>query len=54
MKNLGYANGWRETPPELTRCSDLNHAITTVEDGRCVNRHSCEPCQIEWRVDSSD
>lgn len=54
MKNLGYANEWKETPVELTQCSDKNHHIEHEKMGNCLNRFSCSICKYEYIVDSSD
>jgi len=54
MKDLGIANGWRETPPELITCSDQDHKISTINIGKCLTKFICPICKIKWEVDSSD
>ena len=58
MENLGYANGWQDTP-EIVKKRELRdagekHQIWSRNEGRCLNAYGCETCGYEYRVDSSD
>jgi len=51
MENYGYANAWDETPDRVKNCE---HTRKSKEVGRCLTLYSCEICQYEYLVDSSD
>ena len=54
MRNLGWANGWKKDPPEVTKCQELGHKVRWNEGKRmCVSVVYCKECQYEYRVDSS-
>lgn len=53
-KDLGYMNGWKETPPEYDRCKKLGHPLKEDGIGRCLAEYSCPICKIKFKVDSSD
>ena len=56
MKDLGYANGWTETPEEVKRCGELLHSEQrwSRNAGRCVTEYGCSVCDYKYKVDSSD
>ena len=54
MKNLGYANGWAETPEEVVRCQELKHPRWSRNLGRCDNEYGCDVCDFKYQIDSSD
>jgi hypothetical protein len=59
MKNLGWANGWHEDPPEYKKCRELGHVTNSADEGWVKNHgydtvYRCEICDILWHVDSSD
>ena len=54
MKNLGYANGWTETPTEVKKCEELGHRTWSRNVGRCNTEHGCDECGYTYKVDSSD
>lgn len=51
MINLGYANGWKETPEIVRQCE---HKTVTRVVGNCLEETSCEVCGYVYKVDSSD
>jgi hypothetical protein len=59
MKDLGYANGWTETPEEVKKCRDGHnkgeeHAGYSKTIGRCLTEYRCSTCGYSYKVDSSD
>jgi hypothetical protein len=54
MNDLGYANGWRDTPEEVQKCNDLGHRGYSINRGNCLNEYGCEICGYKYLVDSSD
>lgn len=56
MKDLGYSNGWRGLPPEVTLCRVLGHKEhrKTINQNGTLDKHWCPVCQIQWLTDSSD
>jgi hypothetical protein len=54
IKNLGWANGWPETPEIVKECEKLGHQ-TTGRDSymNCVTIRICETCGYEYKIDSS-
>jgi len=54
IKDLGYANGWRETPRIVTECEKLGHTTTGRESHmNCVTITICKICKYEYKIDSS-
>ena len=49
--DLGWANGWGVTPPEVENCT---HRTVEVSLGACVSQVSCLECRYTYRVDSGD
>lgn len=54
MIDLGYANGWRETPDVVKACKVAGHEKTIKNVGRCLTEYSCPVCGYKYLVDSSD
>lgn len=54
MKDLGYANGWKETPDEIRICDILKHRQSSRKAGKCLTEYGCEKCEYKYLVDSSD
>ena len=54
MKDLGYANGLKETPKELIEARAKGYEITERKIGRCLHEYTCEQGGFYYRVDSSD
>lgn len=54
MKNLGYANGWKETPKELIEARAKGYEIKEKKIGRCLHEYTCEKGGFKYRIDSSD
>jgi hypothetical protein len=54
FKNLGWQNGWVESPSEFQRCIKTTHKRVITNLGRCYNQTLCPTCKIYWSVDSSD
>ena len=58
MTNLGWANGWTETPEAVKVCNALYHRKNDIDVGEHFRglEHvvTCPICQIEYRYDSSD
>jgi len=62
MKDLGYANGWRETPEIVEKCGATHdrgdqgekHRFYSKNVGRCLNEYGCLTCGYKYLVDSSD
>ena len=54
--DLGWMNGWRETPRIVKRCRELGHAISDVDSSGRGYHHvvKCEECNYVYHVDSSD
>ena len=55
LKDLGWANGWLETPEIVRICRKLHH-MTSEEDcppWSCVTLITCEDCQYIYKIDSS-
>lgn len=56
--DLGWMNGWKETPLAVQECERLKHQPRSVDVGP-PNRGletvvTCEICNIVYRIDSSD
>lgn len=59
MNDLGYANGWAETPDIIKVCrekrlSGEEHDVWSNNRGRCLNEYGCDTCGYKYTVDSSD
>lgn len=54
MKDLGFANGWRDIPIIVQGCRELKHEIESENIGKCLHRYSCYICKYKYKVDSSD
>ena len=56
MIDLGYTNGWRDTPEEVKKCRENKHQVRNTPDirFRCVRIIYCPICDYQYRVDSSD
>ena len=50
LKDLGYANGWKEDPEIVKKCQ---HVKEVKNIGNCLNEYSCEICGFKFKVDSS-
>ena len=50
MKDLGYMNGWKETPVEVKNCK---HEKEQEYPYSCVTKYTCRVCQFTYKVDSS-
>jgi hypothetical protein len=58
-KDLGWANGWRADPPEVTRCRVAGHRMQSADIAAIKMRgldtlYWCDICKIQYHVDSSD
>jgi hypothetical protein len=53
MKNLGFVNGWIETPEELKKCRELGHDIIIKKIGYHLDEYRCDICKYKYQVDSS-
>lgn len=49
ISDLGYANGWTETPPVVEKCK---HKHDRKKIGRCLTEYSCPICNFKFKVDS--
>ena len=52
--DLGYANGWKDTPKILRTCNKRKHFMYIKTVGKCLNEYGCELCGYKYLVDSSD
>jgi len=50
-QDLGYANGWAETPEIVKNCT---HQQTEVDLGSCVHQVTCVECGFTYKYDSGD
>ena len=59
MKDLGWANGWKETPEIVTKCREArkNGEKHEMEGGKgpwsCTSVTTCKTCGYTYMVDSS-
>ena len=53
IKDLGFANSWKETPSEVLRCEELGHEKSGKTTGNCLHEIGCKICGYFYRVDSS-
>jgi len=58
LKNLGWANSWRETPAIVDECKRKDHKTQNVDVGPpnrgIENVVTCEECGYVYRYDCSD
>jgi hypothetical protein len=52
-KELGYANGWKETPEIVKKCAELGHKQYHLVVGNCDHEYGCVECGYSYSVDSS-
>lgn len=50
--NLGYANGWKETPELVANC-DHNPRYEKDYAFSCVTHVTCDECGYTYKIDSS-
>ncbi len=59
VQNLGFANGWQETPDIVKKCRELGHDRQNKSDApgvpyRCfVHSVQCDICGYFYKYDSS-
>mgnify|MGYP001599359359 CR=1 FL=1 len=59
MKDLGWVNGWNDTPELVKKCRELKHE-TVGWDNATIKNHGydtvtkCEICDYIFHCDSSD
>ncbi len=58
VKNLGWANGWKEDPEIVKECERLGHKPSNVDVGPphrgLEHVVRCDICGYVYRYDSSD
>jgi hypothetical protein len=59
IKDLGFANSWQTTPPELEAHykaleAGEHHDVSGAQSGQCVTTTTCKTCGIRWSIDSGD
>ncbi len=47
-------NIYGKTPAEVQSCRSMLHTVKHEQLGRCYSRYTCDTCNIQWSVDSSD
>lgn len=52
MSDLGYANGWRETPLLVEKCEAAGHKTQEKTIARCLREVRCSICNYKFTVDS--
>ena len=52
-KNLGYANGWKDTPEIVKKCEEMGHKQYHRVVGNCDHEYGCVECGYSYSVDSS-
>jgi len=52
--DLGYMNGWKETPEIVKKCNEMGHIQYVKSAGRCLHEYGCGACHYFYLVDSSD
>ncbi len=52
IKDLGYANGWKETPEIVKECRE-KHKQRSRTIGNCLHEYYCDKCGYVYKVDSS-
>ena len=53
-EDLGWANGWGETPEVVKKCREAGHSPVEIGLGSCVHQVTCDKCKITYRYDSGD
>ena len=54
LKNLGWQNGWKQTPEVVVECMTRCHQAQHVTDhSRCYTKIFCIKCGYTYEVDSS-
>lgn len=53
-KDLGYANGWKNTPDIIKKCKAKGHVREYKNVGRGVTEYSCPICKYKYSIDSTD
>ena len=53
LRDLGYANGWQDTPDIVKACRARGHIPEEINRGRCLNEYRCVECGYKYLVDSS-
>ncbi len=54
-KNLGFVNGWKETPQIVSDCEAAGHKRRGTHDGtRCLSETFCDICNYKFSMDSGD
>ena len=51
LVDLGWANGWRKTPPLVRDCK---HKQADLSLGPCVHQVTCVECGFTYKYDSGD
>ena len=57
MIDLGYMNGWKETPDMVKKCREKGHETTSHKFrtiGGTVQEYRCDLCGYKYKVDSGD
>lgn len=54
ISDLGYANGWTETPVLVQKCRAMTHERWSRSIGRCLHEYGCDTCNYKFTVDSGD
>ncbi len=54
VQDLGYANGWKDTPDIVKKCHEMGHIQNGRNVGRCLHEYGCGACKYKYLVDSSD
>lgn len=54
MTDLGYANGWTETPEIVKKCRENEHVTKKKIIGNCVTQYYCHLCLYTYKIDSGD
>lgn len=54
IRDLGWGNGWTETPQVVKDCADREHAVTEINLGSCVHQVTCAECGYTYKYDSGD
>jgi len=54
IHDLGYANGWKETPEIVRNCKQQGHIQYSQNVGKCLTEYGCGACHYKYLVDSSD
>lgn len=54
FQDLGYVNGWKETPEIVKKCMELKHEVWSDTIGNCLTAVVCKECGYQYKIDSSD